>query len=76
MFPALEYLIIEKSCSLYAQKKYYSCKLGFISNTAEEKYLNEHKQVMAHAIARGIRLYAVNANEGLENVSAEIRAGR
>lgn len=32
-------------------------ELGFISNLAEEKYLNEHKQVMAHAIARGITDY-------------------
>lgn len=32
-------------------------ELGFISNEAEEKYLNEHKQVMAHAIARGVTDY-------------------
>ena len=29
-------------------------ELGFISNKAEEIYMNEHKQVMAHAIARGV----------------------
>lgn len=32
-------------------------ELGFISNAREEKYLNEHKKVMAHAIARGITDY-------------------
>ena len=32
-------------------------ELAFISNPKEEKYLNEHKQVMAHAIARGITDY-------------------
>lgn len=32
-------------------------ELGFISNPAEEKYLNEHKQVIAHAVARGITDY-------------------
>lgn len=29
-------------------------ELGFISNKAEEIYMNDHKQVMAHAIARGV----------------------
>ena len=29
-------------------------ELGFISNKTEEIYMNEHKQVMAHAIARGV----------------------
>ena len=32
-------------------------ELGFISNKQEEIYLNEHKRVMAHAIARGITDY-------------------
>lgn len=32
-------------------------ELEFISNPAGEKYLNEHKQVMAHAIARGVTDY-------------------